>query len=77
MHCFPHFSAIIISNLLHLCLQETPGMRTAQWKDAMSVLGAKYNMGARGLLPAILLRREKMLLMHMGIPGALRCCDSR
>lgn len=52
-------------------------MRTAQWKDAMSVLGAKYNMGARGLLPAILLRREKMLLMHMGIPGALRCCDSR
>jgi len=51
-------------------------MRNGQWRDAVSVLGAKYNVGARGLLPPILLRRDKMLLMYMGIPGALRCCES-
>lgn len=52
-------------------------MRTGQWRDMVSVLGAKYNLGARGLLPPSPFRREKMLMMHMGIPGALRCCDNQ
>lgn len=47
-------------------------MRTGQWRDGMSVPRAKYKLGPRGLLPPILLRRVKMLLMRVDIPGALR-----
>lgn len=47
-----------------------------QWRNVVSVLGAKQNPRTPGLLLPALLRREKTNLLYLSIPGALMCWDS-